>query len=191
MNGIFNTAITHRIIEFNPLATVLHIQHDREVGEALTLESEKTILNQMISSDCAQELALMLFCGLRPNEVETVEIHGAFIKSVNSKRHFKDKNKVEYKYIPICNRLQPFISNGINVTHTSQTVRRRLRDILPNNTLKDLRTTFYTKCQMLGVAEPALKEFMGHSFGKLGNAYSDLTKYRDYLLKEGEKLNNW
>lgn len=195
MNGIYNCAITHRVIDFNPLVMVLHIQHEREEGEALTPEAEEKLIAWLPSSDCAVEIALCLFAGLRANEMENKEnppiIENGFIKAVNSKRHFKDKTKIEYKYIPICNRLAPFLKNGIDIKNSAKTARRRLKLILPNNTLKDLRTTFYTRCQTFNVEENALKSFMGHSFGKLGNAYSDLSKQREYLLKEGEKLNKW
>lgn len=195
MNGIYNCAITHRVIDFNPLVMVLHIQHEREEGEALTPEAEEKLIAWLPSSDCAVEIALCLFAGLRSNEMENKEypptVENGFIKAVNSKRHFKDKTKIEYKYIPICNRLAPFIKNGIEIKNSAKTARRRLKLILPNNTLKDLRTTFYTRCQTFNVEENALKSFMGHSFGKLGNAYSDLSKQHEYLLKEGEKLNKW
>lgn len=195
LNGIFNAAISHRIISINPLATVLHIQHDREEGKALAPIDEQKLLAWLPTSDCAVEIALLLFCGLRANEMENEknppQLHGEFIKAVNSKRHFRDKSKIEFKFIPVCNYLRQFIGNEIKITHTARTARKRLQAVLPAYTLKDLRTTFYTKCQIFGVAEPALKEFMGHSFGKLGNAYSDLSKYGDYLLQEGEKLNQW
>lgn len=190
MNGIFNCAISHSLLQRNPLSTVLHIQHERESGQALTAEEEQILFAYMESDkcDCKQELALAIFCGLRPDEVASAEIHGDFIRSRNAKRK---NRKLEYKYIPICNRLRPFIQDGIHIGCTPQIVRRRLKAILPNHKLYDLRTTFYTKCQTLKVAETALKAFAGHSFGKLGNAYSDLSKMQDFLLSEGQKLNIW
>ena len=197
LNGIFNSAIAHGIIDRNPLAIVFYLPHEREEGKALTQEEERTLLRWIRSDecDCAQEIALLLFCGLRPNEMENEkhppEIHGEFIKAVNSKRHFKDKSRIEFKFIPICQALRPFLENGFHLRLSARAVRKRMQKILPNCTLKDLRTTFYTRCQTFGIAEVALKEFMGHSFGKLGNAYSDLEKHQDYLLLEGKKLDQW
>ena len=69
---------------------------------------------------------------------------------------------------------------------TLEYVRYSFNSILPNHILYDLRTTFYTRCEECGVAEPARDEFVGHSRGKLNNAYSDLSD--EYLLKEGKKL---
>ena len=65
-------------------------------------------------------------------------------------------------------------------------LRRAVRKALPNHKLYDLRTTFYTRCDEYGVAVPARDEFVGHSLGALGNAYTDLSD--EYLLKEGAKF---
>jgi hypothetical protein len=58
-----------------------------------------------------------------------------------------------------------------------------------NHKLYDLRTTFYTRCDEYGVAQPARDEFVGLSSGALTNAYRDLSD--EYLLKEARKLNDW
>ena len=127
-------------------------------------------------------LALGLYTGMRPNEYKTAKIEGKFIVAVNSKRK---NGKVEYKKIPITKMLKPYLKDGINVP-TEKRLRAAIRAVLPDHKLYDLRTTFYTRCTECGVAEPAIKEFVGHSLGQLGNAYTDLSD--EYLLVEGAKL---
>ena len=94
------------------------------------------------------------------------------IVAINSKRK---NGKVEYKKLPIIDRLRPYIQNGIQKLPTPQLLRRRISAALPNHKLYDLRTTFYIRCDEYGVAAPARDEFVGHSVGTLTNAYRDLS----------------
>lgn len=65
--------------------------------------------------------------------------------------------------------------------------RKKIKHLIGDeHKLYDLRTTFYTRCQMYGVAPAARDEFVGHSSGELANTYTDLPD--DYLIKEGQKL---
>lgn len=65
----------------------------------------------------------------------------------------------------------------------------RFNKLFPKHKLYDLRTTFYTRCQECGVADVARDEFVGHSLGALGNAYTDLSD--EFLIREANKLNYW
>ena len=161
---------------------VNYTKHENEHGVALTKEEESKILTETKDITLRNALALGLYTGMRPNEYKTAKIDGKFIVAMNSKRK---NEKIEYKKIPIIKMLEPYLKDGIKGP-TEKRLRSAIREVLPNHKLYDLRTTFYTRCTECGVAEPALKEFVGHSFGSLGNAYTDLSD--EYLLKEGEKL---
>lgn len=64
---------------------------------------------------------------------------------------------------------------------------KRLKAILPNHTLYDMRTTFQTRLTECGVAEVAIGLFMGNAIGsELKKAYTDVSE--EWLLKEGEKF---
>lgn len=183
---IFKGAIAYGIIQKSPLTIVQRTKHVNKSGTALSKEEETLLFTRLVEPNFRIAIAIALFTGLRPNELSTAKIDGEFIVAINSKRK---NGKVEYKKIPILNRLRPFINDGIPELPSPQLLRRRLSAALPNHKLYDLRTTFYTRCDEYGVAQPARDEFVGHSAGALTNAYRDLSD--EYLLREGRKLNEW
>ena len=183
MSVIFKMAIAHNLIDRNPLDVVLYKKHENEHGVALTKEEEKLLLSKLNGSPYRSAYALALYTGLRPNEVKTAKIEGKFIVARNSKRK---NGKIEYKKIPITKMLAPYLEEQALIIPCARLFREKFKEILPNHKLYDLRTTFYTRCTECGVAEPAIKEYVGHSLGALGNAYTDLSD--EYLLKESEKF---
>jgi integrase len=184
LNLIFKAAIKHSLINQNPLDMIFHTKHDREHGSALSKDEEKHLLNSMEGQPQQLMFAIGLYTGMRPNEYATAKIEGDFIIAVNSKRK---NGKVEYKKIPITPMLKPFLVGITELKFSSlRVLRARFNKLFPDRRLYDLRTTFYTRCQECGVAPAARDEFVGHSFGALGNAYTDLSD--EFLLKEGAKL---
>ena len=187
MSVIFKGAIAHGLIDRNPLDTVFHLKHERKNGSSISSENEEKLLNSVKGTIYQHAVALSLFCDLRPGELKSVIIEQDFIKTVNSKRKTK---KIEYKRIYICDKLRALLpADGKFYIPDLNKLRAKVRAILPEHKLYDLRTTFNTRCKELGVSEHARAHFMGHSLGALGNAYTDLSDA--YLLKEGKKLNDW
>lgn len=184
LNGIFKYAIAHHLIQFSPTDTVFLMQHERQSGSALTKAEEQLLLLEAAKTDYLTAFAVALYTGMRPNEYRTAKIEGNFIIAKNSKRH---NRKLELKKIPISPMLRPYLQDITELYFPcARYMREKVKEVLPNHKLYDLRTTFYTRCKECGVADAAREEFVGHSLGKLGNAYTDLSD--EYLLKEGEKL---
>lgn len=191
LSVIFKAAIAHGLIERTPLALVPHVQHERVHGKALSIEEERAFFENVKETPYEILYAIILFCGLRPNELKTIKIEGSFIIAINSKRKTK---KVSYKKIPICKKLYSYLTKiDFDLQRidfrAEKTLSMKFPYFLPGHKLYDLRTTFYSRCKELGVSETALKAFAGHSLGALGNAYTDLSD--EYLLKEGKKLDEW
>ena len=181
---IFKGAIAHGLMDKNPLNLVVRMKHEGKHGTALTKDEEKLLLQAYPNTKYQTIFALALYTGLRPNEYNTAKIEGKFIIAVNSKR----KNKrVEYKRIPITPMLAPYVQ-GINEFEmiNRDVIREKFKAILPNHIVYDMRTTFYSRCKECGIADAARDEFVGHSLGALGNAYTDLSD--EYLLREGAKF---
>ncbi|MEG9429776.1 MAG: hypothetical protein VZQ61_02500 [Christensenellaceae bacterium] len=182
LSVIFNAAIDHGIISKNPLKLVYYEKHEKEHGVALTKQEEKSLLDKYSDTDFGQSFAILLYCGLRPNELYSAKYDGKFIVAVNSKRK---NRKTEYKKIPVSPMLLPFVKNDALNFVPYEKLRKEFKDFFPNHKLYDLRTTFYTRLKECNVADNAINEFVGHSLGALGNTYTDLSD--EYLLKEGAK----
>ena len=184
LNIIFKAAVKHRVMPFNPLDMVFHTKHEREHGSALTKEEEKLLLEKTAGTPQQRMFAIALFTGMRPNEYETAVLDGDFIVAVNSKRK---NGKVEYKKIPVTPMLAPFLEGVDKIEFCSmRTLRGTFNRLLPSHRLYDLRTTFYTRCQECGVADVAIKKFVGHTLGGLTDTYTDLSD--EFLLREGQKF---
>ena len=185
LNLIFKSAIKHNVLYSNPMDMVIVINHEREHGKALTKDEERKLLTETAGTAYRLMFAVALYTGMRPNEYASARIEGKFIVTLNSKRK---NHKIEFKRIPITPMLAPYL---VGVTEFNfcrvETLRRVFGKILPGHRLYDLRTTFYTRCQECGIAEVAIKKFVGHTLGGLSDTYTDLSE--EFLLKEGAKLN--
>ena len=185
LNMIFKAAVKHNIIHSNPLDMVFHTKHEHKHGSALSKDEEKLLLKKTAGTPQQLMFAIALYTGMRPNEYATARLEGGFIKAINSKRK---NGKIEYKKIPVTPMLKPYVDGVDEIKFSSLRIMRdRFNKIFPTHKLYDLRTTFYTRCQECGVADVARDEFVGHSLGALGNAYTDLSD--EFLIREANKLN--
>ncbi len=184
LNMLFKAAIKHAVIEHNPMDMVFHTKHEREHGKALTKEEEHKLLTETEGTPYQQMFAVALYTGLRPNEYKTAYIENGFIVANNSKRK---NGKIELKKIPITPMLAPYVKEGDELKfYRLEQIRHKFNGVLPGHKLYDLRTTFYTRCTECGIAEVAIKKYVGHTLGGLADTYADLSD--EFLIKEGQKL---
>lgn len=174
----------NKVMKHNPMDMVFHTKHEREHGKALTKDEEKLLLSSTEGTPYQKMFAIGLYTGLRPNEYKTAVIQGDFIIANNSKRK---NGKKELKKIPITPMLAPYLEDTTELYFTRlEQIRNKFNKILPNHKLYDLRTTFYTRCTECGIAEAAIKEYVGHALGGLADTYTDLSD--DFLRAEGRKF---
>lgn len=186
LNQIFECAVKHGIVKLNPLGMVFYQKHEREHGKAISKDDEKRLFAAYAGTPFQIDFAIALYTGLRPNEYATATIEGEFIKAKNSKR--KD-GKIEYKRIPITPMLRPYLVGITQLKlHHPSTVTEKFKQVLPDNQLYDLRTTFQTRCTECGISDVAIGLFMGNAIGgELKKTYTDVSD--EYLLHEGDKFN--
>ena len=169
------------------MAAVILLPHEREHGTALTLDEQKLLLETTAGTEYQTMFAVALFTGIRPYEYETASLHGQMIIAQNCKRKTAILGKVEWKRIPVCPMLAPFLAGLEDIElYSADTMRRKFHAILPNHTLKDLRRTFYSMCDNLKVDQRAKKEMVGHAKDALEEAYQELSD--DFLIEEAQKI---
>ena len=181
LSQTFKCAIAHHLIQFSPLDTLIRPTHESVNGTALTREQEAQLLSET-PEKYREAFAIALYTGLRPNEYETLRRDGDMLIAKNSKRK---NRKIEYKRIPICPMLRPYISESPSMP-CPKTLWNAFKKLFPDHTLYDLRTTFNTRCVECHVDDNARKLMMGHSLGRLANAYTDVSD--EFLRQEAEKL---
>lgn len=181
LSQTFKCAIAHHLIQFSPLDTLIRPTHESVNGTALTREQEARLLSET-PEKYREAFAIALYTGLRPNEYETLRRDGDMLIAKNSKRK---NRKIEYKRIPVCPMLRPYISESPSMP-CPKTLWNAFKKLFPDHTLYDLRTTFNTRCVECHVDDNARKLMMGHSLGRLANAYTDVSD--EFLRQEAEKL---
>ena len=184
LNMIFKAAVKHAVLKHNPIDMVFHTKHEREHGKALTKDEECKLLEETAGTPYQQMFAIALYTGLRPNEYKTAYIEDSFIVANNSKRK---NGKAELKKIPITPMLAQYVKEGDKLSFTRlEQIRHKFNAILPEHKLYDLRTTFYTRCTECGIAEAAIKKYVGHALGGLADTYTDLSD--EFLKAEAKKF---
>lgn len=187
LNQIFDCSLKHGLIKLNPINMCFYQKHEREHGVAISKTDEIKLLNHYKGTPYELEFALILYTGLRPCEYKTAVLSEKFIKSQNCKRK---GGKIEFKYIPVSPMLKPYVDNINQIQlHSQKTISKRLKCVLPNHTLKDMRTTFQTRLDECGVPDKVIGIVMGNTIGKgdrIKETYTD-TQSKEYL----EYLYNW
>lgn len=184
LNQIFKASVKFGLVNYNPCDMVFHKTHARKHGTALTKAEEVELLAKTQNAPYGAIFAVLLYSGLRPNELKTVVIKENMIIAQNSKRK---GGKIEFKRIPINRMLSPFVGAFLAVKLPNEKkLSYTFHQLFPTHKLYDLRTTFYTRCCECGVADKARDEMVGHSGGTLYQTYADLSD--EYLTKEADKI---
>lgn len=187
LNGIFDYAVDRGLIPRSPMKPVVHIPHETVSGHPLTMGEEEILFNATYGTEYQTMFAIILYTGMRPNEIRTATLVDNMIIAKNSKRKDAKRGKISWKRIPVCPNLVPFLVGISEIDmYSEETMRDKLKTIFPHHTLKDLRKTFYTRLETYKVDDKVRDACVGHSQGKRHDAYSELPD--EFLIEELKKV---
>lgn len=128
----------------------------------------------------------MLYSGVRPCEVNTVEenLIEETIKIENGKLKNYQKNK--YRVLPMFPMYKPY-ATGKAQKVSQQKIGDEFGSLCPNHTLKDLRHTFTTRARECGVDNELVAVWTGHSLGNItSSVYTHFSM--EFQKEQAQKL---
>ncbi len=146
------------------------VQHDRNEGKALTHEEQEKFL-EIISGDPMEYIfRFYLLTGVRRSEALAIKW-----EHINFEKRTMfvsgTKNKFSKRTMPLSSAAIALIKsipkNDRNpeylFSYTGNYVNKKMRELFPTHTPKDLRHTFATRCFESGIPPQIYKLWMGHS----------------------------
>lgn len=194
LKAVFEFALGEELIERSPMRFVKPPKYEEQNGIALTLEEEREFIALVNGSKCAPvikaALLFLLYTGIRRSELATARIEGDFVSVVCSKmrKGFKERRRL----IPITPMLARWLPDfeleelrGVRPDALTQAMKR----LMPKHHLHELRHTFITRCQECGVPREVVSVWAGHVADntQTSNVYTHFS--REFLKREGEKVN--
>ena len=186
LNNIFEYALNNGVIDRNPIKAVYIAKHERKNGLALSVEQEREFVRKINGSKYENYFLKMLYSGVRPTEVFTVQedINNNTLTIKNSK--LKNYQKNFYRTIPIFPKYKSIKTFTLEKANLEQ-LRLEFKKYCPNNTLKDLRHTFTTRARECGIDNELVSVWTGHSLGNItASVYTHFSN--EFQQEQAKKL---
>ncbi len=193
---VFDKAMKNEIVEKNIIANIDKPKHQKENSQPLTREQEQKFINACKQVEYGDYFLLCLYQGLRKGECLAITDQDIDLtnKTLSINKSINDKNKVDTTKNQQSNRVIPIFDDAIKIFEKYQDIQGRIFNICPktqrialnkiNELLdfhvktKDLRSTFITRCQEMGIPEYVIQSWVGHRIGSKVTS-SVYTKYNE------------
>lgn len=170
-NQALKVAYTNRLIQWDITAALTKPKVEEGEGRALTKEEVKQLLELAKDTKYLPVLEWYLVTGCRPRELFYITLSDVgkdYIRIPGTKT--SSSKRIVPVFAKTKELLQTDLSNGTNrligtITYEGlKTFIRRLNYANGTNfNVKDLRTTFGTRCAEQGIADTVIAKWMGHS----------------------------
>lgn len=192
LSQIFRAAIGERIITLNPMDGVAVLKHHAKKGVALTYEEERAFLIALGKSKYLLTFTLMLFCGMRRDELKSAERSEYFITVKDGKKRLDEPES--RRKIPITPMLRKYLLNVSEeefaqaISYSNDLLSREFKKFCPKHHLHELRHTFITRCQECGVSREVVSVWAGHASDNsmTSNVYTHFSE--EFFISEANKI---
>lgn len=184
-NMIFQKAEDNEIIKKNLLKRIDKPKHEKNHGKALTNYEQNILINVCKSIPHSEFMLIALYQGLRRGEVlgltrNNIDFMNNTLtidKSYNQHNKIDTpKNKQSYRTMPLFDTSKDILKQFINLSSEERifniTIKQheKIMQAIKEKTqfslqTKDMRSTFMTRCDELGIPERVYQSWVGHKPG--------------------------
>ena len=194
LKAVFEYAYIDEIVSRSPMAKIKCPTGEKEQSTCLSLNEEKELINLFNTKHTVslQAYVFMLYTGIRRSELSSVNIDNDFVNVSCAKLRKGKKEKT--RRIPISPMLKNHLSKidvekikALKMTNISKT----FKEFMPAHHLHELRHTFITRCQEVGIRRELASLWAGHvaDTSITSTVYTHLEKNESIQLKEIKKFN--
>ncbi len=180
----------------SPMKNIVLPYYETKKGSALTKEEERELVEycQRRKDDVASALLVLLYFGLRQNELASLRIIGGkYLECETSKERLgREPTMRQIPFTPVLKRVMPYIdfeaAKNVNLNKLKSAFWR----VFPNHHPHELRYTFITRCKECHVNPELVMLWDGHKSdgdvrtSKVDRGYTDYSE--EYILSEAEKV---
>lgn len=194
LKACFEYAFIDEIVSRSPMAKIKCPKGEKEQSTSLSLAEEKYLVDLFLSKHTVslQAYVFMLYTGIRRSELASISIDNDFVNVTCSKVRKGKKDKT--RKIPISPMLKNHLSKidvekikALKMTNISKT----FKEFMPEHHLHELRHTFITRCQEVGIRRELASLWAGHvaDTSITSTVYTHLEKNERIQLEEIKKFN--
>lgn len=191
LKEMLNMAVANNLIKSNPAENTKVTRSESVSGVPLTRNEQETLLNHKFDDPKLHYVFLfILYTGCRRSEALTFN-HSRDVK--DGFIHIKGtKTKQSNRSVPYFKHIQELLQDVPEIDFSDikpDRLTKKIKEVFPHHTVKDLRTTFATNCHEKGIAPKVVQKWMGHT--TIGTTMNIYTKVQiDFELEESEKLSD-
>lgn len=161
LGEILRAAVGEKLISENPMSFVKIPHHQRTTGTALSRGEVAGFLAAIETSRYRKQFLILLYTGIRRNELHGIEFEGEFMIVPCGKK--RKGQKQLYRKIPISPEIRDLVPlSREELAVQNDVLTKNFKKLCPSHHLHDLRHTFTTRCQECGISKILVDQWTGH-----------------------------